>query len=393
MSDTTLGYKKLHPDIALNFMMNRMAWTIPANELTEVGKQITSLDDWVREMLAAGRRAEHDSRFAVAAKYYQGAEFYMAPDEDGKGDAYKRFIELHDRALPELAALRTNVPYEGGQLPVIDAPAKGTERGIILAHSGFDGLVEEMYPALAPFVEAGYRVIAFEGPGQGGALRFHGLHMPYDWERPVRAVLDHFDVKECTLVGMSLGGYLAPRAAAFEPRIKRVVSWGAMYAFFDCLKLRLGERKHRGLQTLLNFNARSIVNKALHRACEQDQFIRWATNHGMHVSGARDPFDYLKWMTSLNLREICPRITQDVLITHGTEDHLVGLDQFHRQAKSLTTARSVTTRLYTAQEHGAQHCQIGNANLVSQDILRWLEGLDQRDADLAQADAEVRQAA
>ena len=38
------------------------------------------------------------------------------------------------------------------------------------------------------------------------------------------AVLDHFGLADVTLIGLSLGGYLAPRAAAFEERIKRVVA-------------------------------------------------------------------------------------------------------------------------------------------------------------------------
>ena len=41
--------------------------------------------------------------------------------------------------------------------------------------------------------------------------------MIHDWERAVAAVLDHFGIDSCTLMGVSLGGYLAPRAAAFEP--------------------------------------------------------------------------------------------------------------------------------------------------------------------------------
>ena len=37
----------------------------------------------------------------------------------------------------------------------------------------------------------------------------------------------HVDAARIGLVGWSLGGYYAPRAAAFEKRIKLVVAWGA----------------------------------------------------------------------------------------------------------------------------------------------------------------------
>jgi len=64
----------------------------------------------------------------------------------------------------------------------------------------------------------------FEGPGQGAALEDHGLPMIPEWERPVAAVLDHYRLDDVTIVGESLGGGLVIRAAAFEPRISRVVS-------------------------------------------------------------------------------------------------------------------------------------------------------------------------
>ena len=72
---------------------------------------------------------------------------------------------------------------------------------------------------LATMADAGHRVIAFEGPGQGAALEDHGLPMIVEWERPVTAVLDHYRLTDVTVVGESLGGGLVIRAAAFEPRI------------------------------------------------------------------------------------------------------------------------------------------------------------------------------
>ncbi len=393
MHDLSIGYKDLHPNIALNFLMNRMAMAIPGEELANLGKRISSISDWVREMLSAAETAEAEGRLAVASKYYLGAEFYMSPDADGKIATYKKFLELYDRTHPHVAERRVDVPFEHGSLPAIDTPSSGKERGVVVAHSGFDGMMEEMYPLLEPIAQAGYRVIAFEGPGQGGALRLHGLHMPYDWEKPLAAVLDHFRVDNCTLIGMSLGGYLAPRAAAFEPRIDRVVSWGAMYNFFDCLKMRMGSSKHNILKTLLDVNARAVINRMLARSAARDETMNWAVAHGMHVSGTTNAFDFLQWMASLNLKDVCPRITQDVLITHGTEDHLVGLDQFHQQTKALTNARSVTTRLYSSAEHGSKHCQIGNATLVTHDILRWLDGLDRRDEEIARSGFAIEKAA
>jgi pimeloyl-ACP methyl ester carboxylesterase len=393
MTTLTPGYKNFHADTAFNFMMNRMHWVIPAEELFEVSRTIGTFDDWIREMSVAGARAAHEGRHDVAAKFYLGAEFYMAPDAPGKRETYERFLELYNQANPQIAAMRTTAPYETGELPVIEAPAEGQERSVILAHSGFDGLAEEMYPALTPLTLAGYRVIAFEGPGQGGALRLHNLHMPFDWERPVRAVLDHFQIESCTLIGMSLGGYLAPRAAAFEPRIKRVVSWGAMFDFAGCFEARIGAERFSMLTQMLDQGERQIVNDALEAAGQADPTSRWATGHGMHVSGAKDPFEFMQWVRTLNLRDVSDRIGQDSLIVMGAEDHLVPAAQLYEQAAALTNARSVTARMMTAAEHGAQHCQIGNPLLVTDLILSWMDGLDQRDQALSDVDPQADVAA
>ena len=37
-----------------------------------------------------------------------------------------------------------------------------------------------------------FEVYMFEGPGQGGVMRLQGMHFTYEWEKPVKAVLDFF---------------------------------------------------------------------------------------------------------------------------------------------------------------------------------------------------------
>ncbi len=70
----------------------------------------------------------------------------------------------------------------------------------------------------------GYPILCYEGPGQGSVLREQGVPMTPEWERPTSALLDaflatHMKPSRIALLGLSLGGYLAPRAAAFDERI------------------------------------------------------------------------------------------------------------------------------------------------------------------------------
>jgi len=99
--------------------------------------------------------------------------------------------------------------------------------------------VEELYFFLAASATArGYSVLTFDGPGQGDPLRKQGLRFTHEWEKPTSAVLDafiatHSPPNKIVLVGLSMGGYLAPRAAAFEPRVDGVVSYDILFDLLD----------------------------------------------------------------------------------------------------------------------------------------------------------------
>jgi pimeloyl-ACP methyl ester carboxylesterase len=196
----------------------------------------------------------------------------------------------------------------------------------------------------------------------------------------VAAVLDHFAIERATILGISLGGCLAPRAAAFEPRIDRVVVCDVLDDFFDCFTARAGEPLARALSDLLAAGAREQVNALIGRAMSGSAATGWAIRHGMHVAGAADPYEFLLWLREMSTASFSDRITQDVLILAGADDHIVPRHQLWRQAQALRNARSVTTRLFTAAEHASNHCQIGNVGLALEVIRAWLDFRSGRDS-------------
>ena len=103
---------------------------------------------------------------------------------------------------------------------------------------------------------AGYEVIAFEGPGQGGALNDAGLHMTPAWHQPVKAVLDHFKLNHVTLAGLSMGGCLMMRAAAFEPRVERVVAYDIYPDALDTTLRQVGTAQRFFSEPCSNFTSR-----------------------------------------------------------------------------------------------------------------------------------------
>jgi hypothetical protein len=93
----------------------------------------------------------------------------------------------------------------------------------------------------------------------------------------------------------------------------------------------------------------------------------------MHVTGASSPCGYFKRTQAYVTANVSALITQDVLLLAGRDDHLVPMVHFYDQIKSLTNARSITTRLFTASESAGSHCQVGNYGLAFSTIVHWLD--------------------
>jgi poly(3-hydroxyalkanoate) synthetase len=81
--------------------------------------------------------------------------------------------------------------------------------------------------------------VIFDGPGQGATLEDYHIPLTHEWEKPVKIILDYFGLSDVTSVGVSLGGCLVIRAAAYEKRIKRVVADDICTDFFETLDIKL----------------------------------------------------------------------------------------------------------------------------------------------------------
>lgn len=227
--DFPVGYHKFHRKQLFNFQLNRWYSLGYARyeDMVRVGKTIKDFESWMAEMRRLAEEAEAEGRLMNAAFYYRAAEFYVLKEGEEKAYLYDKFVEVFDRAFGEDGFERFDIPYPDGKLPAMRLTPPGAKKGTILMHGGFDSFIEEFYSWAVYFANTGYEVIAFEGPGQGGARRKYDLPFDYEWEKPVGAVLDFFGLDDVTLLGISMGGWLCLRAAAFEPRVKRVIGMGA----------------------------------------------------------------------------------------------------------------------------------------------------------------------
>lgn len=376
-----IGVHSLHSNTGFDFQLNRLAGLGGGDleEIREAAQQIGDLNDWKREFLALGERAMAEKRLQHAAAYLRAAEFNMVPGDPDKAKAYEQQASLFEDLYADDVATgrlrKEQVIYEGGHLPVwnIAVPDDQASKGIIIVHGGFDSYGEELYPFARALADAGYEAVLFEGPGQGSVIRRQGIHFTAEWERPVKAVLDHFDFDDVTLVGISLGGYLATRAAAFEPRVRRVVAFGVMWDFFEVVSSKLPIAARILQRTLSALGAKSLLDKGIRRRMEDDPLIKWAIEHGCYVFGVESPAEYFNKMRHFTTRDISSKINQDFLLLAGNGDHYVPIEHYHKQAQALTNVRSFTGRIFTAQESAQSHCQVGNVGLALRVILDWVD--------------------
>ena len=102
---------------------------------------------------------------------------------------------------------------------------------------GLDSTKEEMDSNESVFLARGMATLAFDGPGQGEGE--YDFAIRGDYEVAVKAVLDYaatrgdLDAARFGLWGVSLGGYYAPRAAAFEKRIKACIALSGPFEWME----------------------------------------------------------------------------------------------------------------------------------------------------------------
>lgn len=375
------GTYTLNKESNFNFQLNRLImWDGgDLNEVQAIASSIQTSEDWKRELIALGDRAFSEGRTVPAIGYYRMSEFFMYDGDPDKKIYYQKATELFYRYYQDFFERGEvewhQVPYEDVFLPVMHCRAKGPKKDVILLHGGNDSYFEEFFFPMLYLAEHGFEVYLFEGPGQGGVMRIQNKHFTHAWEKPVKAILDQFHLSDVTIIGASLGGMLAPRAAAFEPRISRVIAW-SIFPNFQEILLAPEEPTEvasmRLVRWMIKHNWKGVINFLFHRLAKSDEVIRWALNHGMYAYQAKSPFDYLQKMGQYQMIDIADRITQDVLIVGANHDHFIPYTMVGEEINALTEVHSLTFRLFTENEDAGNHCNCGNTKLALDTFMNWI---------------------
>jgi 2,6-dihydroxypseudooxynicotine hydrolase len=270
-------------------------WSRTADEQAE----FAAAADAAGHRLTAGqawRRASVDRHFG---------KFVWMVDLDLAREATHRAVEETRLALERLdpTAERLEVPIEGGTAAAnLRRPAGAARPPYVVLIPGLDSTKEEFFWFEQSFLDRGLATISLDGPGQGET----GLSVPIrpDYETAVAPLLDlladrgDLDHDRAGVVGVSLGGYYAPRVAAFEPRLKAVAGISGPFCFGDMW------------DDLPPMTRATFVVK----------------------SGARDDAEGHRIASTLDLAGVCKQIAVPALYVTGALDRLIPWQQTERQA-------------------------------------------------------------
>lgn len=300
------------------------------NDYLRTVAKIETWQGWLGPWLELGdkherlaKAAEEKGHKRTAGEAYLAASVavhfgkYLSPFDPRYKDAVAKSVQLMRKAHQFLdpTAERIEVTFLGFYIAGNLRRPQGVDRPpLMILVPGLDSTKEEFFYWENSFLVRGMATFSMDGPGQGEA----GLNLPLteDYESPVAAFIDVLEKRsdlDCSRIGIagtSSGGYKAPRAAAFEPRIKAVCSSGGV---FDHHRVPWEKMEHLPM----------LVDKLLHDTRTRD--VKVAQQRVMKI----EPFDFIH------------KINQPFLILHSDQDWAYPLDLVKPIAKAAPTSELV----------------------------------------------------
>ncbi|MGY1812620.1 alpha/beta hydrolase family protein [Blastococcus sp. SYSU D00820] len=308
---------------------------------------------------AAGRELSAGEKYRRAALYLINADRMQSVSAPGRRAHYERALALQHRAmrLARDPVEIVEVPYAGTSLPADFVPAPGAgdrPAPCLVVWNGFDSFKEQLLGSgLAQELgRRGVSTLFVDQPGTGGALRLRDLPAVVETEQYGAACIDFLtargdvDPDRIGVLGVSLGGFYAPRAAAFEDRFALCVSWGANHEW--------GEVQRRRLQ-------REGENPVPHY---------W--EHALWVWGQSSMDDFEKLWDRITLTGVVDRIAVPYLVVHGAHDRQIPVEYAHRSYEQAVRSPKRELKVFTEREGGVEHCNLDDPMNATRFIADWV---------------------
>ncbi|MBZ4421565.1 alpha/beta fold hydrolase [Myxococcus sp. RHST-1-4] len=328
---------------------------------------------------AKGHRLSAGAAYARAANYYRAATMHYTDTAD------PRLLEVtrnaattfeKSNALLGYAAEPLDIPYEGTTLPAyfLRSPHAKPSAPVLLLHQGLHAWPEETKWVWDGAYKRGYHVLLLHGPGQGRSLRERGLSFRPDWEKAVSPAVDAVerisgvDPKRILLMGLSFGGALAPRAAAFEPRISLCIANPGVLSWWDAMTGHFN-RWLPGVLSLLKSHPVQF-DRAILELAEGWPTARYWLRDVYWKHGAKTPSELFRKLEEFDNTSVVERIRCPVLIMEGDAE-----DASPGQSQKLYDALRGPKHLmrFTHEEAAPLHCQAASMALAEQRLFDWLD--------------------
>lgn len=369
-------------DTAKNIKGGYESWY---DEWTKTANRVRKIAD---DFLVCGHTISAAETYLRASNYYRAAGFYHGVltvercDDQTKGkleqldtlalECFSKVIRYGGTSIQPV-----EIPYENTTLPghfYKVSPQDYRIAPTLIMITGYDGTKEEFYGNAVAALKRGMNCLAFEGPGQGEMIRKRRIPFRPDWEKVVTPVIDFLigTLKVCpeniVLWGESMGGYLAPRAAAFDHRVAACVANGGVYDF-------MGGHAPDGMNRDAYFGtiaeaSEAQVDTVMRKIMSDHPQIDWAFKHGMYVFSAASLKDFLLKSKDYYLDGIAQQIKCPTLVIDSEDEN-----NFPGQAKQLYEVLCCPKDYlpFTKEQGAAAHCQQGAKIYANSCIFNWIE--------------------
>lgn len=346
-------------------------WEDLADRIAKIGEK----------SLAAGHHVSAREAFFRASNYYRTAEFYKRanPVDDAdvarlSGRSTQTFIQAAQ--LLDTPFEIIEIPYEGTTLPgyLFLADNSGEAKPTIIYNNGFDSTQEESYFAIgAAALSRGYNVLAFDGPGQGAAIRKSKLNFRHDWEKVITPVVDYALTRKevaadkIALFGYSLGGYLVARAAVYEHRPAAIILDDGILDFHAAFEHMLPPFLVSWIHEPKSDEADTVIRLMMANTTS----ARWAMQNGMWTFGVSTPSEFVRKCKLYTLADIAGEIKAATLVLEAENDMFL-----KGQPEAIYAALNSPKQLVklTEAEGAGEHCHFGAMYRAHQTIFDWLDG-------------------
>jgi hypothetical protein len=308
--------------------------------------------------------------------YWRTGLFYLGSKDTRQFEMYKHHRACFRQAgeLFDIPIEPVTIPYENGKtLPgyFMRASSDGVPRPTIMILGGGDSTCEELYDIFggAAAVRRGYNALLWEGPGQVGAyIMDHSLTYRPDWEVPTRYAVDYVlsrsdvDPKRLALSGLSMGGYFAPRAVAYEKRITALIANSLIPEMKPVLMALVGINPNEAYGE--DIGDKVDLSEPMKKFMVTDVQARCGME-GKSLAA------FLDNSGNYSLAGLEGRITCPFLSIEGEGEGQMANTMAHKFFEKLTCPK--TERLVTSYEGGEAHCQVNNPSLKHQIEFDWLD--------------------